>query len=325
MSENPFKFATQAMPKIIHWHCGEPSPQLDEPLAAAIGNFDGVHLGHQYLIAKTKENNDLTPAVITFAPHPRRYFKPDSEGFSLAEKEDKNLLLAEAGAKVIISLGFDDAMKNTSASDFMTKILPSFGVKKLYAGKDFAFGSNREGNMELAEQLGKEVGIEISALPLMEKSGEVISSSKIRAFLKKGDMEKASALLGRPYVISGVVEEGDKRGQTIGFPTANIALGDMQQPSFGVYAVGARLPNGEVKAGVANLGMRPSVNDRGVLLEAHLFEYDGVLYEQRLSVMLFSFLRREMKFEGIEELKAQIAEDAKQAQLYHVEHTRLLR
>lgn len=308
---------------VIDWAVGDAPLALNGGVAAAIGNFDGVHRGHQALIsaAVNRANGDgLVPAVMTFSPHPRRFFNPGGEGFALADDGDKIAFLAQLGVKTVIRLKFDDAMRSTSAEDFVERILPQLGVKALYAGADFAFGTGRGGGMDMIAERGAAAGITAHAVELVAGDDEVISSSRIRRLISEGRVAEAAPLLGRPYIISGEVIKGDQRGRTIGFPTANMRLHDMMPPKFGVYTIAARLadaPDAPIYGGVANLGVRPTANDRGVLLEANLFEYDGDLYGQRLNILLLDFIRPEMTFESFDKLKDQIARDAGTARVYH--------
>ena len=295
-------------------------------LAAAIGNFDGVHRGHQKVVAAATEvaqRDNLTPAVITFDPHPREFFRQDDAPFHLADRQEKdrllsNLLGQSASAKVI-HVRFDDALRKTDAHHFISNVLVSLGVRHLFAGVDFAFGKGRGGDFQTINRVGKDVGIKATALPLLvDDNTAVVSSSRIRAALQAGDPESASVMLGRDWAVTGKVIKGDERGRSIGFPTANIALGSLQLPAFGVYSVEVDLEenNAQVRQignGVANIGIRPTVQNRGVLCETHVFDRDLDLYNKRLLVRLKAFLRPERKFSGIEELIDQIGLDAEKA------------
>jgi riboflavin kinase/FMN adenylyltransferase len=295
-------------------------------LVAAIGNFDGVHRGHQKVIAAATDaarRDSLIPAVITFDPHPREFFRRDDAPFHLADRQEKDRLLSDllgqsAPAKVI-HVRFDDALRTTDAHYFISHVLVSLGVRHLFAGIDFAFGKGRGGDFETINKVGKDVGIGATALPLLvDDNTAVISSSRIRAALQAGDPESAALMLGRDWAVTGMVIKGDARGRSIGFPTANIGLGSLQLPAFGVYAVEVDLEddNGQVRKignGVANIGIRPTVENRGVLCETHLFDRDADLYGKRLLVRLKAFLRPEQKFSGIEELIHQIGLDAEKA------------
>ena len=295
-------------------------------LAAAIGNFDGVHRGHQKVVAAATDaaqRDNLVAAVITFDPHPREFFRRDDAPFYLVDRQEKDRLLSDllgqsAPAKVI-HVRFDDALRKTDARHFISHVLVSLGVRHLFAGIDFAFGKGRGGDFETINKVGKDVGMEATALPLLvDDNTAVISSSRIRAALQAGDPESAAVMLGRDWAVTGEVIRGDARGRSIGFPTANIALGSLQLPAFGVYAVEVDLEedNGRIRKignGVANIGIRPTVQNRGVLCETHLFDRDINLYDKRLLVRLKVFLRPEQKFSGIKELIHQIGLDAEKA------------
>ena len=325
----PMIFPQTTLPQdvqVIDWSIGDAPLDFPQGLAAAIGNFDGVHLGHQHLI-KSAVSDGKTPAVITFSPHPRRFFNPDAEGFALTDDQDKSAFIAAMGIKVILRLTFDDAMRQTSAEDFVTSVLPALGVGTLYAGEDFGFGNNRSGGMDLIKTLGQDFGITTQAVGLIQDSDHVISSTRIRDLIKTGDMTTAASLLGRPYTISGEVIKGDQRGRTIGFPTANITLPEMTKPGFGVYTVAACLvdqPDAPIMGGVANIGVRPTAIDRGVLLEVHVFDYDGDLYGQRVNIFLLDHIRAERAFENFDQLKNQIALDADAARQFHKNNTGLI-
>lgn len=317
---------------VLDWQIGDaPLSVAHTGIAAAIGNFDGIHLGHRGLIKAAFDGGaavGLIPAIITFSPHPRKFFQhsnaghPNVEqedtGFALADSQDKLAYLAALGAKIIIRINFNDSLCKMTAEDFIDNVLPALGVKQLYAGVDFAFGNDRRGNMAMIDERGASRGITAHAVDLSQDETVVISSSRIRGFIAKGDMESAAALLGRPYVISGTVIKGDQRGRTIGFPTANIQLGEMTHPAFGVYAITARIAGqSTIYNGVANIGTRPTANNRGVLLEANLFDYDNDLYGQRLNIFMLKYIRPEQAFDNFDKLKQQIASDAEIARGYH--------
>ena len=306
---------------VIDWAVGDPALR-DMRLSAAIGNFDGVHRGHQKVIEAACNHaatHDLTPAVITFDPHPREFFRQDDMPFHLTDRQEKDRLLGQLAVDHIIHVTFDDALRRTDAEAFVTDILPTLGVKQLFAGSDFAFGRGRGGDMDTINEIGQAADISASSVPLLvDDNSVVISSSRIRAALQAGVPEQAAAMLGHDWAIAGVVQTGDKRGRTIGFPTANIPLGSLLNPAFGVYAVQVFEDDGSadgqfIANGVANIGVRPTFETRHVLCETHLFDYDGDLYGRRLSVRLKAFLRAERKFSGLEELKEQIAKDAADA------------
>ena len=315
---------------VVEWMVGDP-PLVDTSLAgsglaAAIGNFDGVHLGHQKVVVAAKNaasREGLIPSIITFDPHPREFFRQDEAPFHLADRQEKDRLLSnlveQSGSSRVIHVRFDDALRTTDAHDFIKNVLVNLGVKKLFAGNDFAFGRARGGDLQMINKVGESVGINAAAVPLLvDENSAVISSSRIRAALQAGDPKAAASMLGRDWAVTGTVIRGDARGRSIGFPTANIALGPLQRPAFGVYAVevdfeGEHGLARQIGNGVANIGTRPTVQDRGVLCETHLFDCNMDLYDKRLLVRLKAFLRPEQKFSSIEELIRQIALDAETA------------
>ena len=307
----------------MHWQIGD-APLDGPPLAAAIGNFDGVHRGHQKLVmaaCEAAKRDGLMPAIITFNPHPRDFFRREAAPFRLADNAEKDRLLSGLHVERIIHVSFDDALRRTDAEDFVSSVLPAIGVKQLFAGADFAFGRGRGGQIDTINDYGAEVGIKAYSVPLLQDDNSVvISSSRIRAALQAGDPSAAAAMLGRDWAVTGTVITGDQRGRTIGFPTANITLENLQHPAFGVYAVEIDLDDGQaaprrLAGGVANIGIRPTFEERGVFCEAHLFDGNYELYGQRLLVRLKAFIRPEQRFAGIDELLAQIAADAEQARL----------
>ena len=307
----------------MHWQIGD-APLDGPPLAAAIGNFDGVHRGHQKLVmaaCEAAKRDGLMPAIITFNPHPRDFFRQEAAPFRLIDNAEKDRLLSGLHVERIIHVSFDDALRRTDAEDFVSSVLPAIGVKQLFAGADFAFGRGRGGQIDTINDYGAAVGIKAYSVPLLQDDNSVvISSSRIRAALQAGDPSAAAAMLGRDWAVTGTVITGDQRGRTIGFPTANIALENLQHPAFGVYAVEIDLDDGQaaprrLAGGVANIGIRPTFEERGVLCEAHLFDGNYELYGQRLRVRLKAFLRPEQRFAGIDGLLAQIAADAEQARL----------
>ena len=309
------------MAQVVRWQIGDTA--LDgPPLAAAIGNFDGVHRGHQKVVAAAcdaAKRDGLVPAVITFDPHPREFFRQEDAPFHLADRTEKDRLLSNLDVDRIIHVSFDEALRRTDAEDFVSSVLPALGVKQLYAGSDFAFGRGRGGQIDTINDYGALVGIAAFSVALLQdENSVVISSSRIRAALQAGDPVAAASMLGRDWAVTGTVIKGDQRGRKIGFPTANIALETLQHPAFGVYAVEIDIDDGTAApqkraGGVANIGIRPTFEKKDVLCEAHLFDSDCDLYGQRLLVRLKAFLRPEQRFSGIDALLAQIATDAEQA------------
>jgi riboflavin kinase/FMN adenylyltransferase len=282
----------------------------------ALGNFDGVHRGHQALVAEAKRLAGGLGAplvVLTFEPHPRRYFVPDTGPFRLTLLPAKVRLLAECGVEAVLAQRFDPAFAAISAQDFVDKVLiEGMGARHVVCGYDFTFGARRSGNVERLREMAAERDLGVTVLDPVMHEGEIYSSTRIREALRAGWASEASELLGHHWEIEGAVEQGDQRGRTIGFPTANVALGEHLRPRFGVYAVRA-LVDGKWLNGVANLGKRPTVGKLQENFEVHLFDFSGDLYGQALRVQLIDFIRPEMKFSGLDALKAQIAADGRAA------------
>ena len=288
----------------------------DRGAIAAVGNFDGVHLGHKAVIGQAQHAARLAgapSAVLTFEPHPRMLFQPDAPAFRLTSAAARAEAIAALGTNILFELGFDMEFSHVSAEDFITGILHrGLGLRHVVIGHDFFFGHRRRGTPEMLQEYGIRLGFGVSVIdPVTEQDGAVYSSSRIRQCLKEGDPRGAAALLGRPWDVTATVIHGDQRGRTIGFPTANLQLEDIMHPAHGVYAVRARDEESDVWwSGVANFGRRPTVNDRGPLLEVNLFDVSPDLYGRKLRVQFIDFIRPEMKFSGLDELKAQIARDA---------------
>ena len=282
----------------------------------ALGNFDGVHLGHAHLIrAAHAARPDARLAVLTFEPHPRELFRPDDPPFRLSLSAERAAALGALGVKTIYELGFDAGFSHLTAEQFIETVLHrGLQAAHLTCGPDFAFGHRRGGTVDTLAQAAEALGMGLTIVPPLVDARGPLSSTRIRRALQDGYPERATAELGRPWAIRGLVAHGDKRGRTIGFPTANIALGRHLEPARGVYAVTVRLPDGQTRPGVANIGRRPTVNDGAESrLEAHLFGFEDDLYGQELSVALHVFLRGERRFAGLDALRAQIALDAQDA------------
>jgi riboflavin kinase/FMN adenylyltransferase len=283
--------------------------------AVALGNFDGVHRGHAHVLASTHAARPDAPlAVLTFEPHPREMFRPDDPPFRLSLPSARAEQLGALGVQHVIEVAFDREFSLLSADEFITQVLhDAVGAVHLACGPDFAFGHRRGGDVPMLTTRAVAYGMGLTIVPPLADALGPISSTRIRRALQDGYPERATDDLGRPWSIRGIVSHGDARGRTIGFPTANIALGRQLEPARGVYAVTALL-DGRVVPGVANIGRRPTVAD-GTLsrVEAHFFDFMGDLYGQELDVSLHAFLRLERKFAGIEELRAQIASDAAEA------------
>ncbi|MSO90706.1 MAG: bifunctional riboflavin kinase/FAD synthetase [Acetobacteraceae bacterium] len=282
----------------------------------ALGNFDGVHRGHAAVVrAAHAARPDAPLAVLTFEPHPREFFRPDDPPFRLTLSSERADALAALGGAIVYELPFDAFFSHLSAEQFVADILHAgLGAKHLACGPDFAFGHRKGGDVAFLAARAEALGMGFSPVPAIADAGGPISASRIRRALQDGYPERAAAELGRPWAIRGVVAHGDKRGRTIGFPTANLKLGRHIEPARGVYAVTIRMPDGTVKQGVANIGRRPTVNDGPESrLEVNIFDWAGDIYDAEMSVALHAFIRPEQRFSGLDELKAQIAADAAEA------------
>ncbi|MFT8885163.1 MAG: bifunctional riboflavin kinase/FAD synthetase [Acetobacter papayae] len=284
--------------------------------AAALGNFDGVHLGHAHLVNTVyAARPDLPRAVVTFEPHPRELFRPQDPPFRLTLSDERLAALEALGVRHVFQIPFDAAFAELNASQFVREVLhEALHLKHVGCGPDFAFGHRRGGTVALLGEQALALGIGCTQVPALADATGPYSSSRVRMLLQDGYPERAAAELGRAWAIRGEVQHGDKRGRLLGFPTANIPLGRHLEPARGVYAVTVRLPGGQSVFGVANIGRRPTINDgQESRLEVHLFDFEGDLYGQTLSVALHALLRGEQRFDGLDALKAQIARDAEQA------------
>jgi riboflavin kinase/FMN adenylyltransferase len=284
----------------------------------ALGNFDGVHLGHASVIrAAHAARPDAPLAVLTFEPHPREVFRPDDPPFRLTLAAERADALAAQGVDILYELVFNRDFSLMTADDFVGQVLhQGLGARHLVSGQDFAFGHRRGGNTGFLAGRAEALGMGLTLVPAVTDANGPLSSTRIRRALQDGYPERATADLGRPWAIRGLVSHGDKRGRTIGFPTANVPLGRHLEPARGVYAVTVRLADGSVHKGVANIGRRPTVNaGPESRLEVNLFDFAGDLYDQDITVALHAYIRPEVKFSGLDALKAQIAADAAEARL----------
>ncbi|MDO6825165.1 bifunctional riboflavin kinase/FAD synthetase [Marinobacter sp. 1_MG-2023] len=305
------------------------SRQVDSPLAegcvATIGNFDGVHLGHQTIIDQVKNKArvlDLPSVVIIFEPQPREFFQGLEAPPRLMGFRHKLGALLAAGIDIVLCLKFDETFRGYSGMGFIEDVLiEGLAVRHLVVGDDFRFGCDRAGDFRLLEAVGAIVGFSVENTHTVSVADERVSSTRIRNLLLESQLEKAEALLGHPYHIVGRVVYGRQLGRSIGSPTANILLRQMP-PLRGVYVVGARLESGETQDGVANIGLRPTVDGKQPALEVHLFDFTGTLYGQHIDVVFRHKLRDEEKFDSIDALKAQIARDFDSARVWLTEHPR---
>jgi riboflavin kinase / FMN adenylyltransferase len=282
----------------------------------ALGNFDGVHRGHAEVIKAAHAARPKVPlAVLTFEPHPREHFRPDDPPFRLTLSAERAQALAALGVTLLYELPFNDDFSHMPAERFVSQVLhEGLGARHLVCGPDFAFGYRRGGDTDFLARHAEALGMGLTLVPLLADANGPISATRIRRFLQDGYPERATADLGRPWTIRGIVAHGDARGRTIGFPTANIALGRHLEPARGVYAVTVRLPNGQWCPGVANIGRRPTVNEGPESrLEVNIFDFDSDIYDATLSVALHAYIREERRFSGLDALKTQIAADAEKA------------
>ena len=281
----------------------------------ALGNFDGVHHGHRHVIAlaaELAETLDAPLGVALFDPHPRRFFAPEAPAFRLMGEHRRNRTLEDLGVRNLHVLPFTADMAAMTPEQFVEQVLhQGLGVRGVITGADFRFGAGRAGTIGDLERLCEARGIRTAFADLHGNGADKVSSTRIRKAILDGDMKAAAELMGSPWAIEGIVQKGDQRGRTIGFPTANIDLGDFVRPAYGVYAVRVRLDGkGDPIEAVANFGKRPTVDGLSELLEVHLFDFDGDLYGRELEVEFRGFIRSERKFDGLDALKDQIARDA---------------
>ena len=291
-------------------------PEALRGASYALGNFDGVHLGHAHVLRVAHGGRpDVPRAVLTFEPHPRELFRPDDPPFRLQTADERAAVLAAHGVDLLVEIPFDADFAALSAEAFVSEVLHGgLGAAHLACGADFAFGHRRGGDVAFLAGRAEALGMGLAVVPPLADARGPISSSRIRRLLQDGYPERAAAELGRPWEITGEVQHGDERGRLLGFPTANVPLGRHLEPARGVYAVTALLPGGERVSGVANVGRRPTIAE-GLesRIEAHLFDWEGDLYGQTVGVAFHAFLRPEQKFAGLDALKRQIAEDAASA------------
>ena len=325
--------------KIIKWKIGDNSPVVEDQLAVAIGNFDGIHQGHVKLLNECKlqaQVSNLSFGVVTFDPHPRDFFNPKNPSFKLLDYEEKQILLSNLGVKFLIIIEFNEQLKNYNAEQFLSQILKqNFNIVKMFAGSNFKFGKNREGSIENIKGFAKSIGLEVISINLKqtsfisEKENEIISSQKIRMLIQNGQLRLANNLLGRNWCITGTVERGKQQGREIGFPTANLSLKKFLKPPLGVYVSKLKIisrKNPEIcndwLPSISNVGTRPTVSGDSINLETHIIDlkknnFETNLYGKRIKVELIEFLRPEKKFNSLSELQKQIEIDTKRAYDFH--------
>lgn len=285
---------------------------LTRPSVVTIGVFDGVHRGHQYLIRKLVEEahtSNRNSVVITFYPHPDVVLRGITGRYYLTTPEERASLFGALGVDYVITLTFDDVLRQIRAADFTDQMLSSLNLDSLWVGSDFAMGFKREGNVEFLQAQGASKGFSVHVIDMLLDEGGKISSTTIRQALEKGEVDAAKEQLGRSYSVTGEVVHGQKRGRTIGFPTANIEVDDsLIIPANGVYAGWATWEDQRYKA-VTNVGIRPTFEGQAQTVEAYLLDFSGDLYGKYLTFTFEDYLRPEMKFDGIQSLIAQIQAD----------------
>lgn len=296
-------------------------PASDTPLALTMGNFDGVHLGHQAMLRRMEEAakaRGLPACVMTFEPHPREFFTPDQAPTRLTNLREKLQLFAEYGVERVYICRFNKAFAGKGADDFVNGILHDrLHAKWVLVGDDFRFGARRAGDFALLCDAGSRLGFEVEAMHSVTVDELRVSSTAVREALAQGELALAARLLGRPYSISGRVEHGDSLGHKIGFPTANIQLKHNRPPVWGIFAVEVEGLAERPLQGAASLGVRPTVKRNGrPTLEVHLFDFDRQIYNQHVRVDFLHKLRDEMKFPDLDSLTAQIAADVENAKRF---------
>ncbi|MBO6634628.1 MAG: bifunctional riboflavin kinase/FAD synthetase [Parvibaculum sp.] len=286
----------------------------------ALGNFDGVHLGHRQVIGRAADiaaEMGVPLGVLVFEPHPQQFFFPDRPFFRLTPFRAKARLLERIGVDVLAALPFDSHMSKKLAPEFVLDVLVN-GLHAVHvvAGYDFRFGKGRGGDAAALSYMGEMEGFGVSVVEEVREGGVTYSSTRIRELLANGDPRGAAKLLGHWWTVETHVQGGDRRGRTIGFPTANFSLEDHVEPALGVYAVKIEIEDGPHKGvydGVANVGRRPTFDKEDVVLEVHIFDFEGDIYGAHAAVSFIEYLRPEQKFDGLDSLKAQIAKDGAKA------------
>lgn len=297
--------------------------QLDTPSMVTIGVFDGVHRGHQHVIAQllaAAQAASAVSVVLTFFPYPELVIRGPQPRFYLTMPDEKAALLHEFGVDLVITHPFDEAVRHIRAANFVDSLLDNLHMKELWVGADFAMGYEREGNVAFLTEQSVQKGFALRVVDLMDADGEKVSSSRIRQLLREGDVGEAAHYLGRPFALRGPVVEGDRRGHTIGIPTANLQLPDEQAiPAHGVYAAWAVAGDQRVPS-VVNVGVRPTFDGNNkTIVESHLLDYEADLYGHMLTLEFVARLRDEKRFDGVDALLTQIGTDIDRARVIFAE------
>ena len=325
--------------KILKWKHGDQPTVIDKKIAIAIGNFDGVHKGHVRLLEAAKikaHENDLAFGVVTFDPHPRDFFNFNNSSFKLLDRQEKEYQLAKIGVEYLIIIEFSEALKNCTSNEFLSDILyQQLNVVKMFAGANFRFGKNREGTIQNSKEFSQAIGLEIIPVDLEQtksldgKEETVISSQSIRGLISNGELEIANTLLGRNWCVTGIVKKGKQQGRELGFPTANLDMGYFLKPPFGVYVTKLKIIDHKTNKtindwlpSISNIGKRPTVSGDDINIETHVIDFENHdvdinLYDKRIKVELLKFLRPEIKFSSLLELKKQIGIDTQKAKKIH--------
>ncbi len=298
---------------IARWDSLEEMAKQSGPLHLALGVFDGVHVGHQEVIAEAVRGacaDGGMAVVVTFSPHPIRVIAPQKAPLALlATLEEKARIVENLGVDGLLVIRFDRDFAKTNAEVFV-RALVAGDVQSICVGEDWRFGSDRSGDVGMLRRLAEDCGFRLHAVAPIMWDGERVSSTRIRQAIRDGNFQAVEEMLGRPYFVSGIVVEGRKLGRELGFPTANVDLGDLQTPEDGVWIVKVA----QIGLGIANLGMRPTVGGKGRLLEVHLLDFQGDLYGNKIYVRFLRYVRKEKKFSNLDELQRQITLDLKVAE-----------
>lgn len=300
-------------------------PPHKQGAVLAIGNFDGVHKGHQYILNHAKQiaqqNGKLPIGALTFSPHPRAFFNPNGQFFRLTDNIIRAELFADLGIDLLVILEFSQQLASLTAEEFVQKILVNMlNISHVIVGEDFCFGKKRQGNAEFLQKMGAKYGFGVTVLSKITTHDEIVSSSRIRRALEQGKIELASDLLGHDWYVNGVVEKGKQLGRTIGFPTANIAMRADCELKHGSYAATVML-DGKAYSGAASYGTRPTVNGIGTKMETFIFDFEQDIYGQDVTVYLHKFIRADEKLDGLEALIAAIEDDVAKIKQYFAENS----
>ncbi|MCY3726968.1 MAG: bifunctional riboflavin kinase/FAD synthetase [Rhodobacteraceae bacterium] len=291
--------------------------------AVAIGNFDGIHLGHKKVFSITREiaqKEGIPSAILTFEPHPRQYFSPDSPPFRLVTSETRANLIEACGFDALFEIQFDKHLSNLTSEEFITQVLlEGLKVSHVVVGEDFRYGKKRQGDTEQLVLMGSSLGFEVSVLPKHSNSYLTYSSSTVRTALKEGDLQVARDCLDRWHSVEGVVKKGQKNGKSIGFPTANLDFDGVVIPKFGVYAVFVDILTGKYRGnylGASSIGTKPTFGNFNTNLETYIFDFKGDIYGEHISVSLVHYLRPEIKFDSVDDLVTQMKSDCQKSREY---------